>query len=122
MLLLINLLAIVKRKEKDMNNYFKEVKDLIIEYESNKKVREIQNNREDLLTRWNIGRLIVEAQGGDKRAKYGDNLIKEWGDKLSKMYNVNYNSTNLKRYREFFMIFEKGATLSHISWSHIFTL
>ena len=58
-------------------NYYKQVESLIKNNEINKKVRALQDNSETLLTYWNIGKLIVEAQGGEKRAKYGDGLIKE---------------------------------------------
>ena len=51
-------------------NYYNEIKNLIEEREINKKVRALKDNREDLLARWNIGKLLVEAQGGIKRAKY----------------------------------------------------
>ena len=53
-------------------NYYKEVESLIKQNEINKGVRALQDNSETLHTYWNIGRLIVEAQGGKKRAKYGD--------------------------------------------------
>ena len=58
-------------------NYYKQVESLIKNNEINKKVRALQDNSETLLTYWNVGKLIVEAQGGKKRAKYGDSLIKE---------------------------------------------
>ena len=29
---------------------------------------------------------------GEKRAKYGDGLIKEWGEKLSLKYSKGYNA------------------------------
>ena len=61
-----------------MNNYYKEIEHLIIKNETNKKARTYQQNNEDLETKWNIGRLLVEAQGGESRAKYGNGLIKEW--------------------------------------------
>ena len=61
-----------------MNNYYKEIEHLIIKNETNKKARTYQQNNEDLETKWNIGRLLVEAQDGESRAKYGNGLIKEW--------------------------------------------
>ena len=67
-------------------NYYKEVENLIKKAEINKGVRALQDNSETLYTYWHIGKLIVEAQGGEKRAKYGDNLINEWGKKLSLKY------------------------------------
>ena len=65
-------------------NYYEQVENLIKNNEVNKKVRALQDNSETLYTYWTIGRLIIEAQGGEKRAKYGDGLIKEWGKKLSR--------------------------------------
>ena len=35
-------------------------------------------------TYYNVGKLLIEAQGGEDRAKYGDGLIKEYSLKLSK--------------------------------------
>ena len=58
-------------------NYYEEIKNIIEEREANKIVREIKDNREDLLSRWNIGKLLVDAQGGTFRAKYGTSIIKE---------------------------------------------
>ena len=66
-----------------------------------------------LHTYWNIGRLIVEAQGGKKRAKYGDGLIKEWGHKLSDKYGRGYDYTNLSRMRSLFIAFPNVGTVSN---------
>ena len=63
-------------------NYLKKIEELIVENEAGKKSVVLRDNSNTLLTYWNIGKLIVEAQGGEKRAKYGDNLISEWGRKL----------------------------------------
>ncbi len=99
-------------------NYYNNVVELIEELEVNKRVREIKDNRETLLTYWRIGKSIVEAQGGNVRAKYGDNLIKRWGEKLAQEYGKNYGITNLKRYRQFYILFPKGATVWHqLNWS-----
>ena len=84
----------------------------------NKKVRALQDNSETLYTYWNIGRLIVEAQGEKKRAKYGDGLIKEWGLKLSEKFGKKYDKSNLSRARMFYLYFPNVATVSqHLSWS-----
>ena len=104
-------------------NYYKEVESLIKQNEINKGVRTLQDNSETLHTYWNIGRLIVEAQGGKKRAKYGDGLIKEWGHKLSLKYGKGYDYTNLSRMRSLFIAFPNVGTLSqHLSWSHYYTI
>ena len=54
--------------------YYKRIKELIETYEVNNKVRYIEDNNEKLLINWNIGKILVEAQGGLNRAKYGDGL------------------------------------------------
>lgn len=103
-----------------MNNFYNEVEHLIKRNEVNKKSRILQNNSETLQTYWNIGRLIVEAQGGEKRAKYGNGLIKEWSTKLTKLYGSGYNNTNLKQFRQFYLYFQKGRPLAdQLTWSNI---
>lgn len=103
-----------------MQNYYNEVENYIKKCEVNKKARRYEEENEKVKTYWHIGRLIVEAQGGEKRAKYGNNLIKEWSVKLTAKYGNGYNISSLKRFRKFYLTFEKGATLSHqLSWSQI---
>ena len=104
-------------------NYYEQVENLIKNNEVNKKVRALQDNSETLLTYWNIGRLIIEAQGGEKRAKYGDGLIKKWGKKLSEKYGRGYDYTNLSRMRTLYITFPIIGTLSQqLSWSHYYTI
>ena len=100
-------------------NYYKEVESLIKQNEINKGVRALQDNSETLHTYWNIGRLIVEAQGGKKRAKYGDGLIKEWGLKLSEKYGRNYDKSNLSKMRKFYTTFPiVDALRPQLTWTH----
>ncbi len=97
---------------------YNEVEHLIKKLEVNKRARVLQDNRETINTYWNIGRLIVEAQGGKERAKYGDNLIKKWSLKLSSMYGNNYANRNLRKMRQFYLMFPKWPPVGAISWSH----
>ena len=54
-----------------------------------------------------------------KRAKYGDNLIKEWGNRLSLKYGKNYGVRTLQRMRQLFLLFPKVSTLwTKLNWSH----
>ncbi len=54
---------------------------------------------------WNVGRLIVEAQGGKEKAKYGNELLKKWAEKLTKEYGKGYDYSNLARFRRFYLCF-----------------
>ena len=100
-------------------NYLKNIEELIVENEATKKANALRDNSSTLLTYWNIGKLIVEAQGGVKRAKYGDNLINEWGKKLSLKYGKGYDKSNLTRMRTLYISFPIVGTLcQQLSWSH----
>ena len=83
------------------NDYYHEIKNLIENYEINHRVRTLQDNSEKLQMNWNIGRLLVEAQGGSKRAKYGDGLIKQWSIAFMRDYGKHYN---VLIYGQFFKI------------------
>ena len=102
-------------------NYYKEIKNLIEEKEVNDKVRYLESNKETIKTYYEIGRLLIEAQGGEEKAKYGDGLIKKWSEKLTKEYGDNYSYRNLNYMRKFYTYFKKVNTVcsqSNLSWSH----
>ena len=102
-------------------NYYKEIKNLIEEKEVNDKVRYLESNKETIKTYYEIGKLLTNAQGGEEKAKYGDGLIKNWSEKLTKEYGNGYSEKNLKRMRKFYIYFknEKRSTLlTQLSWSH----
>ncbi len=102
-------------------NYYKEIKNLIEEKEVNDKVRYLESNKETIKTYYEIGRLLIKAQGGEEKAKYGDGLIKKWSEKLTKEYGNGYKIANLKNMRKFYIMFRKSYTAcsqSNLSWSH----
>ena len=100
-------------------DYYKEIKNELINNEVIKKVKNYSINKSDLMTYYNVGRLIIEAQGGELRAKYGDGLIKEYSNRLTNDLGRKYDVTTLKRMRQFYLMIEKGAPLRHqLSWTH----
>lgn len=99
--------------------YYKEIKDKIIDTETTIRVKDYSKNKVILENYYEIGKLIVEAQGGEERAKYGDSLIKKYANLLTAELGKGYTASALKRIRKFYLIIEKGATMSHqISWSN----
>ena len=99
-------------------NYYNEIKDILINNELTKKVKEYSKNKSDLDSYYNVGKLLIEAQGGEARAKYGDNVIKEYSKRLTRELGRGFTISSLKRMRQFYLIIEKGATLSHqLTWS-----
>lgn len=99
--------------------YYNEITSIIENIEIKSKVKELQDNSEKLQAYWNIGRVIVEAQGGIDRAQYGNKVIKSWALKLVNMYGKNYSIRNLNYYRKFFISFPKvNALRSQLTWTH----
>ena len=94
-------------------NYYNEIKETLIKNEIYKKVKDYSKNKSDLNAYFEVGRLLVEAQGGEKRAKYGNKLIKEYSEKLTNELGKGYTTSALKRMRKFYVVIQKGATLSH---------
>ena len=100
-------------------NYYKEIKNKLIDNEVYKRVKDYSKNRNELNTYYEVGKLLIEAQGGENRAKYGDGLIKEYSERLTKELGKGYSTRNLKNMRKFFTQCEKGQTLSALlTWSH----
>ena len=99
-------------------NYYNEIKEIFINNELTKKVKDYSKNKSDLDSYYNVGKLLIEAQGGEARAKYGDNIIKEYSKKLTKELGKGYSERNLKNMRKFYL-FQKGQPLvAELSWSH----
>ena len=98
--------------------YYDNIKDHLIRNEINHRIKDYSKNKSDLETYYEVGKLLVLAQGGEKRAKYGDNLIKEYSKRLTKELGKNYSTRTLKYMRKFYL-YQKGQPLvAQLSWSH----
>ena len=99
-------------------NYYNQIKDILIENEVYKKVKDYSKNKHDLESYYNVGKLLIEAQGGEARSKYGDGLIKKYSKKLTKDLKIKYDYTSLSRMRQFYLLFKNVAHIAQLSWSH----
>ena len=80
-------------------------------------------NAEMVKAYWNVGREIVEKQGGADRAKYGDGLIKNLSVKLTAEFGPGYTGTSLRYMRLVYLTFPNCHTLcDELSRSHYSTL
>ena len=106
-------------------NYYNEIKNILVDNIIGRKVREYKSNQKDLEGYYNVGKLLIEAQGGETRAKYGNQLIKEYSKRLTSELGKGYTPTRLKYMREFYLLIKKSPTLSdqfrsiNITWSNI---
>ncbi len=72
---------------------------------------------------WQIGKSIVEQQGGEERATYGTQLITELSKKLTTDFGKGFDERNLRNMRSFYLAFPIWNTLcTELSWSHYRTL
>ena len=95
-------------------NYYDEIKNELINNEATKKVKDYSKNKSDLTTYYNVGKLLSEAG-----KHYGEGIVKEYSKRLINEFRRNFGITLLKRIRQFYIVIEKGATMSHqLSWSH----
>lgn len=85
--------------------YFEQIENSIKSLEINKRIRKYKDNSETLITYWTIGKLLIEAQGGEERAKYGNKLVKEWSKILVSKYGKGHDYSNLQRFKKFYSEF-----------------
>ena len=101
-------------------NYYDEIKNYVKKVEIGRAIREANANNELVDSYWNIGKLIVDAQGGKEKSKYGDKLLKEWSEKLTQEYGKGYDYSNMRRFRQFYLTFPIVDTVCpQLSWSVI---
>jgi hypothetical protein len=68
---------------------------------------------------WEIGKSIVERQGGNATAEYGSNLIEQLSKQMTADFGKGFTSTNLKYMRQFYLAFpNRHALRDQLSWTH----
>ena len=92
-------------------NYYNEIKNELINNEVYKKAKDYSKNRNDLMTYYNVGKLLSEAG-----KHYGEGIIKKYSIRLTNELGKGYTETRLKYMRQFY---EKSPTMSdYLTWSH----
>ena len=104
------------------DKYYDEIKELIIDTETSIRVKDYSKNRTLLENNYKIGKLIVEAQGGEERAKYGTGLINEYSKKLVSEFGRKYSTRYLELMRKFYLFQKTKPLVSNLSWSHYLLL
>lgn len=80
-------------------------------------------NTEMLNLYWNIGKIIMEIQKGKRRAKYGETLLNDLSDRLTREFGKGFSKRNLERMRKFYICFPIATTvMSQLSWTHYLEL
>jgi len=95
-------------------NYYNEIKNKLIDNELYKKVKDYSKNKNDLMTYYEVGKLLIKAG-----KHYGDSILKKYSLKLKNELNNKYDVSYLNKMRKFYKLIEKMATLSpKLSYNH----
>ena len=94
-------------------NYYNKIKNELINNEVYKKVKDYSKNRSDLNTYYKVGKLLNDAG-----KSYGEGIIKQYSDRLTKELGKGYGLSNLKNMRRFYNIAKSQTVSDLLSWSH----
>ena len=76
-----------------------------------------------LFTYWNIGKMIVEEQGGSSKAKYGNKLIAELSKQMTLDFGKGFDERNLRKLRQFYLMYPIWDSVRpELTWTHYRTL
>lgn len=68
---------------------------------------------------WNIGKRIIDEQGGKEKVGYGTGLLQELSKQMIQDFGKGFTVANLKNMRQFYLTFPNGYALrSELSWTH----
>ena len=88
--------------------------------EVNKGYHDYFKNKDLVNNYFEIGKLLIEAQGGEEHDTYGNKLIKTWSVELTEKFGKGYDASNLRRFRQFYSEFKMCGTVCHtLTWSNI---
>ena len=89
------------------DKYYENIKELLIDNEITKKVKDYSKNKSDLETYYNVGKMLSEAG-----KHYGEGIIKKYSCNLTYDLNINFDVSTLNKMRKFYFLIEKMATVS----------
>ena len=75
-------------------------------------------------TYWKIGQyIVVYEQSGSEKAEYGKKLLEQLSKDLSLLHGKGFSLSNVKRMRQFYVVFPISAEVPHqLSWTHFVEL
>ena len=98
------------------NNFYNDIKSILIN--ARNKVYKTANFAM-VEAYWNIGKIIIDEQGGKETAEYGQGLLQELSNQMTKDFGKGFTVTNLKYMRQFYLTFPNCHALrDELSWTH----
>ncbi len=123
---------ITKKKEQSISEYDKLLSNVVVYLETSRKGAARAVNALMTASYWAIGRQIVEfEQLGERRAAYGEELLKRLSADLTKCFGRGFSERNLRQIRKFYQLwddprirqtvsaeFDDGLPSFPLTWSH----
>jgi len=98
------------------NEFYKQIKEIL--ENARKQVYQTANTAM-VFAYWQIGKKIVDNQGGENRADYGSKLITELAKQLTEDFGKGFDERNLRNMRSFYLVYPNwNAVRSELSWTH----
>ena len=98
-----------------IDNYLDNIKNEIITGNVKVVAKNYQINNVKLTMNYNIGKELSNAG-----KHYGEGIVKKYASILTREFGKGYSVSNLKRMRQFYVLFEKRAALPHqLTWEHL---
>ena len=110
------ILTINRGGEGIKNDFYNEIKSILVNARN-----KVYNTANFAMVQayWNIGKKIIEEQGGKYTAEYGQGLLQELSKQMTKDFGKGFTVANLKNMRQFYIIFPNGYALrSELSWTY----
>ena len=98
-------------------NYYNEIKRELINNEITKRVKDYSKNKSDLITYYNVGKLLADAG-----KHYGEGIIKDYSIQLTNELGKGYGLSSLKNMRKFYYFQKSHPVVDFLSWSHYLQL
>ncbi|MEG2013525.1 MAG: DUF1016 N-terminal domain-containing protein [Anaerovoracaceae bacterium] len=103
-----------------MNNYIKEIKQILAE--ARQKAYTAVNSAM-VEAYWKVGeRIVLQEQGGETRAVYGEKVLKELSIALTTELGKGFSYANLRNMRQFYLTYSDWekcyAVRSNLTWTH----
>lgn len=103
-----------------MQNYINEIKDILAKARMQSYTAV---NSAMVEAYWKIGeRIVLNEQGGENRASYGEQILKQLSKALSSELGKGFSYSNLRNFRQFYLTYpdiEKCyAVRSKLTWTH----
>ena len=94
-------------------NYYNEIKKELIDNELNKKVKDYSKNKYEIQKYYNVGKLLLEAGNN-----YGEGIIKEYSNKLTKDVGKKYSVRYLFDIRRLYLFSKVHPLDAQLTMSH----